>query len=182
MKVLLHACCANCAIFPVKTLRSEGVQPSALFFNPNIHPYQEFARRLDAMRIYADRAELSVLFREEYALEEFLAAVADRPQSRCDFCYRVRLEETARMAAREGFDAFTTTLLYSRHQQHDKIRALGEEVATRHSIAFLYRDFRSGWQEGINTSKAMGLYRQQYCGCIYSEKDRYAPRRPGSPP
>lgn len=176
MNVLLHICCANCAIFPVKSLRGQGHRLTGFFFNPNIHPYQEFARRLDAVREYAARTELPVVYRPEYRLEEFLAQVASSPATRCDYCYHSRLEETARLAAERSFDAFTTSLLYSRYQQHDKIRRFGELLAERYGVPFLYQDFRSGWREGIDASKAMGLYRQQYCGCIYSEKDRYCPQ------
>lgn len=175
MKVLLHICCANCAIEPVKALREQNHQVTGFFFNPNIHPYQEFQRRLDTVKDYAARVELEVRYCEDYLLEEFLAQVAPAPQLRCDYCYRSRLEAAARQAAERGYDSFTTSLLYSRYQQHEAIRTHGEALALKYGISFLYQDFRTGWSEGIRTSKAMGLYRQQYCGCIYSEKDRYCP-------
>lgn len=173
MKILLHVCCANCAIIPVRTLREQNHQVTGFFFNHNIHPYQEFRRRLDAVRSYADEVELPMIYRDEYLLEEFLTQVAAEPQSRCGYCYRSRLEETARAAADQGFEAFSSSLLYSRYQRHEEIRLLGEELAKRYRLSFVYQDFRSGWKAGIDISKAMGLYRQQYCGCIYSEKDRY---------
>ncbi len=176
MKLLLHMCCANCAIYPVDILRDEGHEVSGFFFNPNIHPYQEYRRRLDTVHEYAARTKLDVIIRDEYLLEEFLDHVSASPGSRCDYCYRSRLEETARTAARQGYEAFSSSLLYSRYQQHETIRAWGEEMAARFGIRFVYRDFRAGWKDGINASKSMGLYRQQYCGCIYSEKDRYHPR------
>lgn len=173
MKTLLHICCANCAIIPVKRLREQGGELSGYFFNPNIHPYQEFRRRLETVHQYAEQVSLPVIYNDDYALDEFLAQVAADPARRCTYCYLSRLEMTARYAAENGFDAFSTSLLYSRYQQHEAIRASGEALATRFGIDFLYEDFRSGWQEGIVVSKAMGLYRQQYCGCIYSERDRY---------
>ncbi|MBE0596673.1 MAG: epoxyqueuosine reductase QueH [Desulfuromonadales bacterium] len=176
MRILLHLCCANCAIYPVKILRQEHHQLTGLFYNHNIHPYQEFKRRLDAVRDYATRVELPVTIHEEYLVEEFLAQVASHPSRRCDYCYLSRLESTARAAAKGEFDAFSTTLLYSRYQQHEKIREYGQSLAEQYGVSFLYRDFRLGWREGIDASKAMGLYRQQYCGCIYSEKERYYPR------
>jgi predicted adenine nucleotide alpha hydrolase (AANH) superfamily ATPase len=179
MRILLHVCCANCAIFPVEELRAQGHQVTGFFYNPNIHPYQEFRRRLDAVDDYALRVQLPVIRRDEYELEEFLAHVAPRPSSRCDYCYRSRLEETARLAVAERCDAFSTTLLYSRYQQHEKIREYGEWLAGQTGITFVYQDFRAGWQQGIQASKAMSLYRQQYCGCIYSERDRYFPRQRG---
>ena len=87
-----------------------------------------------------------------------------------------RLKLAAEYAAENGFDAFTSSLLYSRYQNHELIRKTGEELGQHYGIDFLYDDYRVGWQEGIRVSKEMGLYRQQYCGCIYSEKDRYYPR------
>lgn len=179
MNILLHICCANCAIFPVKALREQNHQVTGFFFNHNIHPYQEFQRRLETVRNYAARVELDVLLRDDYLLEEFLAQVAQAPLLRCDYCYHSRLEETARLAAEKNFEAFTTSLLYSRYQQHDTIRNLGEALAIKYGVKFFYQDFRPGWREGIDTSKVMGLYRQQYCGCIYSEKERYCPQGRG---
>jgi hypothetical protein len=117
-----------------------------------------------------------MIWRDDYLLEEFLANVASNPQTRCVYCYSSRLEETASIAADRGFSAFSTTLLYSRFQQHEAIRDLGSALARRYGIAFHYDDFRRGWKEGIDASKALGFYRQQYCGCIYSEKERYHPR------
>ncbi|MFA7536461.1 MAG: epoxyqueuosine reductase QueH [Desulfuromonadales bacterium] len=176
MRILLHLCCANCAIYPVDVLREQGHEISGFFFNHNIHPYLEFKRRLETVKEYAAKVELAVLYREDYLLEEFLAAAAPQPDLRCDYCYRSRLEITARIAAEQGFEAFSTSLLYSRYQQHEKIREYGESLARQFGIRFVYQDFRQGWKQGIDASKGMGLYRQQYCGCIYSEKERYSPR------
>ena len=173
MKILLHLCCANCAIYPVKVLRARGEELTGYFFNHNIHPYREFRRRLETAQQYAAAVALPLLINDDYALDVFLARVAAAPQQRCTYCYTSRLEATARCAAAQGFTAFTTTLLYSRYQQHDLIRASGEALGQRYGLTFLYEDFRAGWQEGIDVSKGMGLYRQPYCGCIYSERDRY---------
>jgi predicted adenine nucleotide alpha hydrolase (AANH) superfamily ATPase len=176
MNILLHICCANCAIYPVKILREQNHQVTGFFFNPNIHPYQEFKRRLDTVRDYAERTELPMAYRDDYLLEEFLAQTAAAPGHRCGYCYHLRMEETARFAAGNGFEGFSTSLLYSRFQNHETIREYGQALGQRYGLVFHYQDFRAGWKEGIDTSKAMGLYRQQYCGCIYSEKDRYHPR------
>jgi epoxyqueuosine reductase len=173
MNILLHVCCANCSIYPVKVLREQNHQITGFFFNHNIHPFQEFQRRLDAVKEYAAKVELPMLYCEDYFLEEFLAQVAHDPQQRCNYCYVSRLEETARVAAEQGFDGFTSSLLYSRYQKHDTIRLAGEALAEKYGLQFFYADYRNGWQEGIRVSKEMGLYRQQYCGCIYSEKERY---------
>ena len=173
MKLLLHICCGPCAAYPVRELKAGGSEVTGLFFNHNIHPYTEFKLRLDAARSFAERAGLEIVFREEYLLEEFLAAVAGNPSDRCGYCYRSRLEETARTAAELGYPFYSSTLLYSRYQKHEEIRETGEKLGAKYGVAFHYEDFRKGWQEGIRLSKEMGLYRQQYCGCIYSEKERY---------
>jgi hypothetical protein len=105
-----------------------------------------------------------------------LAAVAANPERRCLYCYASRLEQTAKAAMELGFDAFTSSLLYSRYQSHEAIKFLGEKIGREYGVEFHYADFRSGWQEGIRISKEIGLYRQKYCGCIYSEKERYHTR------
>ena len=173
MKLLLHICCGPCAVYPVKELRSGGVEVTGFFYNHNIHPYTEYRLRLEAVRQYAQMVELEVVYREEYLLEEFLSHTAAAPQSRCGYCYRSRLEEAAKAAAELGFEHYSSTLLYSRYQNQEMIREYGEKLAERYGVKFYHDDFRRGWQEGINLSKEMGLYRQKYCGCIYSEKERY---------
>jgi predicted adenine nucleotide alpha hydrolase (AANH) superfamily ATPase len=173
MKILLHICCANCGIYPLERIKEKGDQVVGYFFNPNIHPYQEYQRRLEALKQYSEKAGLEVIYRDEYLLEEFLKHVAERPEERCSYCYLVRLEAVAREAKRSGFDQFSTTLLQSTHQNHQLIKEAGEQIAKEVEVPFYYEDFRPGWKRGVEVSKAMGLYRQQYCGCIYSEKERY---------
>ncbi len=179
MKILFHICCAPCAIYPVKEMRSSGMTVTGYFFNHNIHPFLEYRKRLETVQDYAAKIDLDVIYRDEYRLEDFLEAVADSPNERCLYCYSSRLEAAAVAAANGGFDAYSSSLLYSRFQKHELIRELGEQISARYGIPFHYSDYRLGWKEGIDISKKMGLYRQQYCGCIYSEKDRYhqQPRR-----
>lgn len=177
MRILLHICCGNCAIYPVKILREQNHQLAGYFYNDNIHPYQEFSKRLATTKEYAEKVALPVSYDEEYRLEAFLAAVAQEPENRCEYCYRSRLQATAKEAKRLDFEGFTTTLLYSRYQKHQEIVDFGRQLAAEHDLFFHYEDFRKGWSEGIQVSKQLGLYRQQYCGCIYSEKDRYAPKK-----
>ncbi len=172
-RILLHICCAPCSIYTVKELRREGAEVSGYFYNPNIHPYTEFSKRLATLREYAKIALLPLVIDSSYELETFLSGALPLGKDRCLFCYRMRLENTFQKAAEGGFDAVTTTLLYSRYQRHDDIRNIGEELSATHGVPFLYRDFRTGWQEGINESKRLNMYRQQYCGCILSEKERY---------
>lgn len=173
MTVLLHLCCGPCAIFPLTALRAKGGAVRGYFHNPNIHPFREFRQRLATVEDLAHRMALPVEYEREYGLREYLRRVVFHEDQRCPLCYRMRLEATARKAMEIGADAFSTTLLYSRYQRHETIRALGEELAAQFGVHFLYEDFRVGWQEGIDSSLEMGLYRQPYCGCIYSEQERY---------
>ena len=173
MRVLLHMCCGPCAIVPIRELLSEGHEVEAALANPNIHPYTEFRCRNEASRAVASELGIPVVQEDSYGLLEFLRAVVGREESRCAICYRMRLERTAALAAARGCDAFTTSMLVSTHQDHDAIRQMGEEVGEKHGVAFLYRDYRPMVMEGVRASREMGLYRQQYCGCIYSEWERY---------
>jgi epoxyqueuosine reductase len=173
MKILLHSCCAPCTIYPLESLRREGFQPTAYFFNPNIHPFREFKRRLTTMRDYANTADLPLLLDKKYGLTEFVRTVVFNETIRCTLCYTMRLEQTAQVARQENFSAFSSSLLYSRYQKHDLLRDIGEEISKKVGIAFIYRDFREGWQYGIDQAAVAELYRQPYCGCIYSEQERY---------
>jgi predicted adenine nucleotide alpha hydrolase (AANH) superfamily ATPase len=176
VKILLHVCCGPCAVYPAARLAEEGFAATGFFYNPNIHPYQEYARRLDTVREFADRTGLPLIVRDGYDLDVFLARTAGKGPGRCEQCYRIRLDAAAAGARQNGFALFTTSLLYSKHQKHDLVRGVAREAAWEHGIELYYEDFRQGWREGIVESKAMGLYRQQYCGCIYSERERYERR------
>jgi predicted adenine nucleotide alpha hydrolase (AANH) superfamily ATPase len=173
MKLLLHICCAPCTIYPLEMLRKEAGQVKGVFFNPNIHPYLEYKKRLDTVREYTAREGLEVAVAEGYPIEDFLQKTAALGKDRCSYCYEVRLRHTAEQARKGLFDAFTTTLLYSRYQKHDLIRKTAENIAREMKIPFYYKDFRVGWEGGVRISKETGMYRQKYCGCIYSEKERF---------
>lgn len=171
--ILIHTCCANCLLYPLKILNEEFERVFALWYNPNIHPYQEHMRRRDTLKKLELGGKVRVIYRDEYPLEDWLRSVAFREEHRCLFCYSQRLKATAQMAKRGHFTHFTTTLLYSKQQRHEIIREIGESLEKTYGVKFYYRDFREGWKEGIEESLSLGLYRQQYCGCIYSEKERY---------
>ncbi|MGA1823546.1 MAG: epoxyqueuosine reductase QueH [bacterium] len=174
-KILVHICCGPCFLYPYRILREEDFSVFGHFFNPNIHPFLEFKRRLDTVKELASKEkEMRILYDERYELEKFLQAIAFREQSRCIYCYYMRLKQTVLTAKHGKFDFFSTTLLYSKFQKHDIIRDVCNSLAEKHGVPFLYRDFREGWKEGIARSRELGLYRQPYCGCIYSERDRYA--------
>ncbi len=173
MKILLHVCCGPCALYPLKILREQGHLVEGFFYNPNIHPYREFKRRITALREVAEQEGFTVKIDTGYGLKEYLRRVVFHEDNRCAICYDMRLEQAAARAAAGGFDAFTSTLLYSRYQNHKLIRQRGEQLGSAAGTGFYYEDFRTGWQEGIDRSLDMGIYRQPYCGCIYSEQERY---------
>jgi predicted adenine nucleotide alpha hydrolase (AANH) superfamily ATPase len=170
MKILLHTCCAPCATYVVKTLRGEGYEPVLYFFNPNIHPYSEFLLREEAVKIFAEKEKLEAIY-EGYGLRQFLREVVFQEDNRCPICYFIRLKGTANYAKENGFPIFTTTLLISPYQNQALVRKIGEELERETGVSFLYRDFRPGYYESIRLSKELGLYRQKYCGCIYSEEE-----------
>jgi predicted adenine nucleotide alpha hydrolase (AANH) superfamily ATPase len=158
----------------LKELRTQGHEVTGVFYNPNIHPYQEYQKRSQTLSDYANKTFLNVIWSEDYPLEEYLGAVAVlKEDERCAFCLRDRLAYTAELAIRGKYDGFTTTLLYSKYQKHDLIREMGKNLSRQLGIFFYYQDFRNGWAEGIKISKELGMYRQPYCGCIYSEKQRF---------
>jgi len=173
MTVLLHICCGPCALYPLEFLKGEGIKVQGYFFNPNIHPFREFKKRFETLELLASKMGLSVEYHREYGLRDYLRRVVFNEENRCSLCYDMRLEETVKQAKRIGAEAFTTTLLYSRYQNHELIIRKAEQLAAQHNVHFYYRDFRAGWQLGIDMAKEMGLYRQSYCGCIYSEQERY---------
>lgn len=173
MRILLHVCCGPCTIYPLQLLRAQGHRVEGYFFNPNIHPYKEFKKRINTLKELADLEKFPININQNYGLREYLRRVVFHEQERCSVCYDLRLEEVARTAGKMNVDAFSSTLLYSRYQNHALIREKSELLAQKFGVAFHYQDFRSGWQEGIDRAKEMGLYRQPYCGCIYSEQERY---------
>jgi predicted adenine nucleotide alpha hydrolase (AANH) superfamily ATPase len=173
MKILLHSCCAPCLVIPLDDLRSEGHDITTLFYNPNIHPYSEYLRRLDAFTAYTKDKNVPILTLEQLdSMDRWFQQVVFRESQRCRMCFNFRIEMTARLAESKGFDAFSTTLLYSRFQKHDLLKATCEAIAEKYEIPFFYRDWRTSWNEGVRRYRTLGLYRQKYCGCIYSEKER----------
>ena len=146
---------------------------SGYFYNPNIHPYTEFLKRLQTLENYAGTSLLPLTVDKSYDLETFLKGALEYGKDRCLFCYRMRLEKTFQKGAGEGFDAVTTTLLYSKYQRHDDIKAIGEELSGSYGIEFLYEDLRSLYGESRRLSREWGIYRQKYCGCLISEWERY---------
>ncbi len=181
-RILLHICCAPCTVYPLSRLRENGWEVFGYFYNLNIHPYQEFRKRLETLKDFAAKVDLRLILREEYDVGHFIRQVVFRETKRCYYCYTHRLEAAARLAKKSGFDSFSTTLLYSKQQKHDLIKEIAEGVSRKVGIPFYYEDFRAGWKIGIEKSKQLGLYRQQYCGCIYSEAERFVPPKNSEKP
>jgi len=175
MRLLLHTCCAGCLLGALSGLKGRGWDVVSFFFNPNIHPLLEFRKRMKAMKVLRDqmRGRLDMIVCEEYGLRRYLREVVEGGGKNCARCYEMRLRETAGKAAEEGFDAFSTTLLGSHEQDHEMIRKIGEKVAAEAGVEFIYADLRPEMESGLAEAKRRKLYRQQYCGCIFSEEERY---------
>lgn len=171
--VLLHCCCAPCSLSCITPLRQEGIEPVAFWYNPNIHPWKEYQARRDCLVAYAPTIGMELRVQEEYGLRDFVRQVAGDLENRCTYCYEHRLEVTAQYAAAHGFSGFTTTLLASLYQDHDRIAAAGETFAKQYGVEFLYRDFRPNFRAGNQQAKELGFYMQKYCGCVFSEEERY---------
>ena len=171
--VLMHTCCAPCSLSCIDPLRAEGIEPVAFWYNPNIHPWKEYEARRDCLLAYAPTIEMQVIVDEDYGLREFVEHVAGDISHRCTYCYHHRLEETARYAAEHGYAAFTSTLLASLYQDHEGIKAAAENYAKQYGVEFLYRDFRPNFRAGNQRARELGFYMQKYCGCVFSEQDRY---------
>ena len=177
MGTLLHICCAPCSVACVRMMREEGVEPTGFWYNPNIHPYLEYKARRDTLRQYARDIGLELAEEDFYGLRQFTAAVAQDCERRCGYCYACRMERTAQYAAENGFARFSTTLLVSPYQDRERICAAGAAAGRKYGVEFVPYDFRPRFREGQDRARALGLYMQKYCGCIYSEEDRYRAKK-----
>ena len=173
----MHTCCAPCLTFPLLELRSQAADVVVYYYNPNIQPFQEYKRRRDCLEEYCS-AEAVTFIEARYDFERFYQAVVFKESSRCEICYTLRLTEAAKYAAKEDFDCFTTTLLVSPYQKHDLLVEIGKATGDRYGVPFRYSDFRRGWAQTRALSRELDLYRQKYCGCLYSEKERFCKERP----
>ena len=198
MNILLHICCSNCSLYPIKILGDKDHTFTGFWFNPNIHPYDEYRSRLASLKKLSDVWQLDIRYPEDYKPEEYFRALditdealPDRiglngpggsngssdfhippAPDRCRTCYQLRLEKTAEEAKKGGFDAFTTTLLISPYQDFEQISKTGRKLAEQYNITFHLEDFRPFFRDAMNLAKEMGLYRQKYCGCIFSKAER----------
>ena len=175
MKLLLHCCCGPCSLAVIDKLQEDTAisELAAYFFNPNIHPYREYRARREAWRQALENYNLPAYLDDSYPLEAWLQNVAATPEQRCDYCYQNRLWQIAQKTKELNYDAFTTTLLISPYQNHQQISEFAEQIAVENGLIFYYQDFRPDFRAGQQIALEMGLYKQKYCGCIYSEKARF---------
>lgn len=177
MKTLLHICCAPCSLMCIESLREDGMDLSGFWYNPNIHPFTEYRARRDTLKAYADEIALPLILRDEYGLRPFLSAVGGNFDGRCSVCYSMRLYAAAAFAKENGFDAFTSSLLISPYQDFDLLTRTGRLAGESFGVTFLERDFRPLFREGQRRAREKGFYMQKYCGCIFSEEDRYCKKK-----
>ena len=180
-KILLHACCGPCSLEPVRLLRQEGHELTIFYANANIHPRDEYQRRLDTLLAWAETEGIPVI-EGTYDPDAWSTAVGpadtwgDDHAQRCRACYRLRLEESARYAAEHGFEALSTTLAVSPYQFTDIIAEEVQRAADAYGLQAVFQDFRPYYPEATRASRALGMYRQNYCGCAFSNAEAAAER------
>ncbi|MFA6028114.1 MAG: epoxyqueuosine reductase QueH [Patescibacteria group bacterium] len=179
-KLLLHVCCGPCGIYPLLKLKEE-YQVAVFYYNPNIHPEEEYAKRKNAAQEYCRKNNIDFIA-PKYEPQEYFLAVKGKEEAkaeRCPLCYRLRLSRTAQYAKEKGYDYFTSTLLISPHQDIELIKEIGFELEKEIKVKFYsaedkeskkkYKGFRPGFAFGRKIAKQEQMYRQEYCGCIFSK-------------
>ena len=173
MNTLLHICCAPCANQCIEVLQGDKLEVTGFWYNPNIHPFTEYRARRNTVREYLEAIDVKLIEQNDYALRPFIREVAEDIANRCGKCYEMRLFEAARQAKEGGFDSFTSSLFISPYQNHELMRETAERAAAEHGVEFLYRDFRPYFRAGQDKARELGMYMQKYCGCVFSEEERY---------
>jgi len=176
--ILLHSCCAPCAIWPQNSLKSKGFGVTGFFYNPNIHPKEEYERRKAAVEKFSQIGNLKMIY-PEYDPQEYYQAIGNQKEKkqRCFACWSLRLGKTALFAKENGFTHFTTTLLVSPYQNQNRLRRIGEDISADSGVSFYYEDFRPGYTISHEQAKVHGLYCQRYCGCKFSLAEREIKKR-----
>jgi predicted adenine nucleotide alpha hydrolase (AANH) superfamily ATPase len=173
MNILLHICCAPCALAAIDEIIKDGHKLAGFFYNPNVHPYSEYLKRIGEVEKLSKQLSIPVNC-GDYDVEYFFQNIVyNEPKDiRCPVCWWIRIKRAAEFAKAGGFDAFTTTLLGSPYQDQAAIKEIGEDIARRLGIKFYYKDFRPNFKAAHDKARAQGIYCQKYCGCLYSEKER----------
>lgn len=178
--ILIHVCCGPCLLYPLSWFKEKGIEVLGYFYNPNIHPYREFKVRVKALEQVETLKGIKIIWDKTYGLRFFVKEtfmVCENPEKRCERCYVIRLRQTVKKALELKAEAFTTTLLYSIYQKHNLIKEIAEDLSHKYRIPFFYEDFRKGYKLGQEEAITFELYRQSYCGCIFSEEERYSKAR-----
>ena len=177
MNVLLHICCAPCAIFPVEELKRDGHRFAGYYYNPNIHPYSEYIKREDEISRLAKVEGFNVIY-GQYEIDNYFQHVVynEDHDYRCPACWWLRMSKAARFAVENGFEAFSTTLLGSPYQDHAMLKGICEDVAEKSGLKLYYSDFRKGFDKARDKARSGGIYLQNYCGCVFSERERMEKR------
>ncbi|MFC1482920.1 epoxyqueuosine reductase QueH [Candidatus Margulisiibacteriota bacterium] len=175
MRVLVNICGPAEGEIILRWLKERGYEAVGYFFNPNLHPYEEYRKVSLMTKMIATLHDHTVIFEKFYDnIEQYFKKAGSKNNdtpAMCSACYQLRLEETARMAKKNTFDAFTSTLLTSQYRHHDEIQRLGMLISKKHKIKFLYEDLRKYRKEIKSVISHLNLYEQPYCGCVFSEKD-----------
>lgn len=176
MKLLLHACCGPCSLEPVRLLQDAGHDITVCFANSNIQPHAEYEHRLDTLRTWALEAHIPVVDlpynKDAWAAGPGAIGESGAPrENRCRACYAMRLEEAAIYAETHGFEALSTTLAVSPYQFTEACQEELEAAATRHGLTCVWEDFRPYYPQATRRSRDLGMYRQNYCGCLYSKAE-----------
>ncbi|MBR2902131.1 MAG: epoxyqueuosine reductase QueH [Clostridia bacterium] len=169
-RLLLHVCCGPCSMHPLSVLVNEygADNITGLFYNPNIHPKEEFSKRRENALIAADHYGINLVTSDDLMLDKWRKYGPVENKLRCMMCYDLRLEYAAKYAASNGYNAFSTTLLVSPWQDHQYIIDKCNALAEKYGIRFHYEDYRTGYRQGQEMAKAIDLYRQKFCGCMWS--------------
>ena len=175
-RLLLHSCCAPCSSHTILVLK-KYFDITIFYSNDNIYPYEEYQKRLDEQIEFCNKHNLKVLY--DYNDKDFYEAIKGfenlkEGSERCYKCYNLRLEKTCKLALDLGFDYFSTTLSISPYKNSRWINEIGYQLENTYGVKFLYSDFKkeNGYQNSIKLSKEYGLYRQDYCGCVFSIREK----------
>jgi len=179
-KILLHACCAVCAGYPLELLSSQGYNPVVYFYNPNIHPKAEYERRLKELVLYCGKKGYELIIEEDDTSVwfDYIKGLETEPEKgkRCIKCFEMRMNKTAQKAVQLGINKFSTTLMISPHKIRNDIVRAGKNASEKFNLEFVDTDFRkqNGNLKTMKIAKEENFYRQNYCGCVYSVNNRLA--------
>ncbi|AII59286.1 hypothetical protein X793_02700 [Dehalococcoides mccartyi CG4] len=172
-KLLLHGCCAHCTAYSFKYWQEQGFAVSVYWYNPNIHPFTEHQSRLEAMQKLSAEMGFELITEPSYQMAEYFKNVSANVDGRCRICFDMRLGQTAAYAAGHGYEYFSSSLFISPHQKHQDAVCSAKALATEMGVRFAYADLRKRYSDSRHITKPLDLYRQQYCGCVYSEYERF---------